>query len=289
MNQTDLLELAAKAGEEDAARAEDVADERAMVGSLVSDALAYRSSDDYQDLLRFVVRMRRFSPFNAALLHRQKPGLSYATFASEWRTKWKRTLEEGARPLVILLPFGPVGFVYDILDTVALPDAPDFPPGVYAFPATGEVKESALQLVLENVQEGGVAVAEVDEGDWHAGRIRRMGEAYKLRVNRNHAAAVRFVTIAHELGHLYLGHLGADKKRRIQDRRRKVSEAGMEVEAESVAYIVCHRHGVKPMSNQYLAKHVEPGARVDLDRVMNAADRAERTMGLAQRQAFVRG
>ena len=67
-----------------------------------------------------------------------------------------------------------------------------------AFPAIGEVKESALQLVLEKVQKAGVAVAEVDEGDWHAGRTERVGEAYKLRVNRNHAAAVRFVTIAHD-------------------------------------------------------------------------------------------
>ena len=159
MNQTDPFEVAAEAEEQDAAQAEKVAAERALVGSLVSDALAYRSSDDYQDLLSFVVRMRRFSPFNAALLHRQKPGLSYATFASEWRTKWKRTLEEGARPLVTLLPFGPVGFVYNILDTVDLPDAPDFPPGVYAFPATGEVKESALKLVLERVQDVGATSA----------------------------------------------------------------------------------------------------------------------------------
>ena len=71
-------------------------------------------------MLRFVVRMRRFSPFNAMLLHRQKPGLSFATTARDWLARWKRAVKEDARPLVVLMPFGPVGFVYDMLDTRAL-------------------------------------------------------------------------------------------------------------------------------------------------------------------------
>ena len=75
----------------------DPVDERALVGSLIDEALAYGSSADYQKLLRFVARMRRFSPFNAALLYRQKPGLSFATYAYEWRTKWKRTLRSLAK------------------------------------------------------------------------------------------------------------------------------------------------------------------------------------------------
>ena len=84
---------------------------------MLDDAAAYRSSTHYLDLLRFVTRMRRFSPFNALLLHRQKPGLSFAASARDWRRRWKRTVQVDARPLVVLVPFGPVGFVYDMLDT----------------------------------------------------------------------------------------------------------------------------------------------------------------------------
>ena len=254
-----------------------------MVGSLIDEALAYDSSADYEKLLQFVARMRRFSAFNAALLYRQKPGLSYATYAYEWRNKWKRTLKEDVRPLVVLLPFGPVGFVYDILDTVPLPDAPELPDDVFAFRASGEVTEATLQSVGRSVENAGIRVAEVDVGDWHAGRIERVGEAYKLKVNRNHPAATRFATFAHELGHLYLGHLGEDRKRRIKGRRGRVSERTMEVEAESVAYIVCHRHGVKPVSDSYLSSFVKPGERLDVDGVMKAADRVERSMGLVER------
>ena len=202
---------------------------------MFDEAAAYQSGAYYQDLLRFVVRMRRFSPFNALLLHRQKPGLSFATTARDWLARWKRAVKEDARPLVVLMPFGPVGFVYDVLDTEALPGAPELPRDAYAFPATGEVTKPALKAVMAAVEAEGIQIVEVDEGDWHAGRILRSGDGYVLKVNRNHPRPTRFTTIAHELGHLYLGHLGADAKRRIPNRRR-VPERMQEIEAESAAY-----------------------------------------------------
>ena len=122
------------------------ADDARLLGTLFEDAAAYRSSAQYRDLLRFVARMRRFSPFNAMLLHRQKPGLSYATTAREWRVRWKRAVTEDARPLVVLMPFGPVGFVYDVQDTEALPGAPDLPRDAFAFPAAGAVTKVAQDL-----------------------------------------------------------------------------------------------------------------------------------------------
>ena len=254
-----------------------------LLDTLFDDAAAYRSSAHFRDLLRFVVRMRRFSPFNAMLLHRQKPGLSFATSARDWRARWKRAVKEDARPLVVLMPFGPVGFVYDVLDTEALPGAPEIPRDAFAFPAAGEVTKPALKAVMAAVEAEGIQIAEVDEGDWHAGRILRSGDGYTLKVNRNHPRPTRFTTIAHELGHLHLGHLGADAKRRIPG-RRGVSECCGEVEAESVAYLVGHRNGVEPVSDAYLAGFVEAGEPIgrtlDVDRVMRAAGAVERVMGL---------
>ena len=40
-----------------------------------------------------------------------------------------------------------------------------------------------------------------------------------LVVNANHPPATQFVTLAHELAHLYLGHLGIDRKRGVDERR----------------------------------------------------------------------
>lgn len=250
---------------------------------MLDDAAAYPSGAHYRDLLAFVARMRRFSPFNAMLLHRQKPGLSYATTAREWRRRWKRTVKEDARPLVVLMPFGPVGFVFDVQDTEALPGAPDLPRDAFAFPAEGAVTKPALKAVVEAVEGAGIRVCEVDEGDWHAGRIRREGDAYTLKVNRNHPRPTRFTTIAHELAHLYLGHLGADAKRRIPSRSR-VAQRMQEIEAESAAFLLCHRNGVAPVSDAYLSGFIEAdkpiGRTLDVDRVMRAAGAVERVMGL---------
>ena len=101
-----------------------------------------RIAKDYAALLAFAVKMRRFGPYNAMLLHRQRPGLSFAASAPQWRAEWKRAVKEDARPLVVLRRFGPVGFVYDIQDTEALPDAPELPRSVFSFPAAGDVSEA---------------------------------------------------------------------------------------------------------------------------------------------------
>jgi hypothetical protein len=72
----------------------------------------------YKALLDFVVRLRNnFAPFNPMLLQLQKPGLRFAASEHDWNNTFNRTIREGARPLIILWPFGPIALVYDIVDT----------------------------------------------------------------------------------------------------------------------------------------------------------------------------
>ena len=49
--------------------------------------------------------------------------------------------------------------------------------------------------------------------------------------------------LCHELGHIYLGHLGADKDG-WWPYRVNLPQAVTEMEAEAVAYIVCRRAGL---------------------------------------------
>jgi hypothetical protein len=91
---------------------------RSLLDQLFEDSRLYTQSKDYKELLDFVVRLRNFAPFNAMLLQVQKPGLSYAASARDWRERFGRSPKEGVRPLLILWPFGPVALVYDVLDTV---------------------------------------------------------------------------------------------------------------------------------------------------------------------------
>ncbi len=75
---------------------------RGLLDQLLSDSRLYMQSKDYKALLNFVVKLHSFAPFNAMLLQVQKPGLTYAASAVDWRARFGRTIKAGARPLLII-------------------------------------------------------------------------------------------------------------------------------------------------------------------------------------------
>lgn len=259
---------------------------RSLLDQLLEDSRLYTQSTDYKALLDFVIRLRNFAPFNAMLLHVQKPGLSYAASARDWRQRFGRSIKEGARPLLILQPFGPVALVYDVLDTEGRP----LPEDVASFVASGGIGEQSLATFRRRMSKKGIEWCWVDAGDQKAGSIRvfkrplteKETTQYRMHINRNHDPNVQFVTLAHELGHLFLGHLGQDKALNIPQ-RPKPDHAQEELEAESVAYLVCARNGVSSKSQTYLAHYVEKNTtveQIDLYQVMRAAGQVESLLGL---------
>src|SRR5690242_14660819 len=108
---------------------------RALLDQLLTDSRLYRTGEDYKNLLDLVVRLRNVAPFNAMLLQLQKPGLRFAASAFDWRERFGRTIKDGARPLLILWPFGPVATVYDVQDT----EGNELPEDVDCFIARGEI------------------------------------------------------------------------------------------------------------------------------------------------------
>jgi hypothetical protein len=259
--------------------------ERSLLDTLLSESRLYRNSLDYKDLLDFVVRLRNFAPFNGMLLQIQKPGLSYAASARDWKHRFKRWPKEGARPLIVLRPFGPVALVYDVMDT----EGNALPKDVASFVATGSITEEKVGSFIERLKRKQIEWEWVDAGDQRAGSIwvrvpasDKVAGCYRMRVNRNHAPAVQFATVAHELGHLFLGHLGADKELGLPD-RPLLSHAQWELEAESLAYLVCARNGVECHSQTYLASYVQEHTTVDhidLYLLMRAAGQVEAVLGL---------
>src|SRR5688500_15207399 len=87
---------------------------RSLLDQLLTDSRLYRTGKEYQALLDFAVKLRNVAPFNAMLLQLQKPGLRFAASAFDWHERFDRTIKDGARPLLILWPFGPVATVYDV-------------------------------------------------------------------------------------------------------------------------------------------------------------------------------
>ena len=259
---------------------------RRLLDQLLADSKLYTRSKDYKDLLDFVARLRNFAPFNAMLLHLQKPGLRFAASANDWRVRFDRFPREGARPLLIMWPFGPVALVYDQMDT----DGKPVPEDASAFPAFGEIQDSRLGDFRGFLAKKKIEWNAIDAGDDSAGSIRALRRAvddkdatsYRMNINRNHTAPVQFATLAHELGHLFLGHLGADAKLNIP-RRRTLDHAQRELEAESVAFLVCRRNGVSPKSQTYLSTFVDGNTTVndlDLYQIMRAAGQVETVLRL---------
>ena len=267
---------------------------RSLLDQLFSDSRLYTKSKDYKELLDFVVRLRNFAPFNAMLLQVQKPGLSYAASAHDWAARFERIPKKGARPLLILWPFGPVALVYDVMDT----EGRDLPEDVSFFPAYGAIDDERIAHLMNTVDKKDIRVALDDAGDRQAGSIRvrqrpanpKERTIYTLRMNRNHPPAVQFVTLAHELGHLCLGHLGPDKVLKVP-MRTSMDHAQRELEAESVAYLVCARNGVESKSETYLSNYVTEHTTIehlDFYQVMRAAGQVEQLLGLTGHMKFER-
>ena len=111
-----------------------------------------------------------------------------------------------------------------------------------------------------------------------------------MNFNRNHDPNVQFATVAHELGHLFLGHLGKDKYLNIPE-RPPLQHSQRELEAESLSYIVCARNGVLSQSESYLSTHVKSDTtvdQIDLYQVMRAAGQVETLLGLTAHTKYER-
>lgn len=266
---------------------------RAWLAEMLEQTRLYHSSQEYLDLLDFMARLRNFSPFNALLLRIQRPGLAWAASRWDWQTRFEREVKPDARPLLILWPFGPVALVYDVVDTEGqpLPEAAS-----QMFRATGPVTKAQMQGWVNRLGRKHILVETRDWGDAKAGEIACELPAkqdhevsqYRLRINRNHDPNVQFASLAHELGHLFLGHLGMDQYHAIPSIDR-ISASTAELEAESLSYLVCKRWGVAPRADSYLVDYAKPGTEVeaiDLDRLSRAAGQVEAILGISAKTLF---
>jgi hypothetical protein len=111
--------------------------ERALIEQLIAATRLYDSSTAVKELIAFTVRLRAFAPFNALLLHIQKPGLTYAATAADWNRRFGRVPKRGTRPLLVLRMMGPVDFLFDILDT----EGRNIPERAFSFPTLGALSE----------------------------------------------------------------------------------------------------------------------------------------------------
>ena len=146
------------------------AQDRALIEQLIAATRLYASSTAIKELLEFAIRLRAFAPFNAMLLHIQKPGVTHAATVADWWQRFGRIPKKGARPLIVLRVMGPVDFVFDVLDT----EGRDLPEQAFTFPTLGSISPDRFNTIVASVTKSGIEWKQLDAGDAQAGWIRRL-------------------------------------------------------------------------------------------------------------------
>lgn len=220
---------------------------------LFQSSAQYRTSKNYLELLEFINKFPSLSPFNAFLIHMQNRGVSLVLSARKWK-HYKRVVKQNARPLVILVPFGPVEFVYDIADTYG----DEIPPALNnPFFTLGNLDRKVLERTIDNLSKEGIGYEETSMHLSNAGVASSLDNGrFKITVNSNYNINEKYSTLVHEIGHILCGHLGSSSEYWWND-RSSLSHKQVEIEAESIAFLVCRRIGLEASSNKYLSAYIK--------------------------------
>jgi IrrE N-terminal-like domain len=120
--------------------------------------------------------------------------------------------------------------------------------------------------------------------------------AFRITVNDRLETSQRFFTIAHELAHIFCGHLGSCPSRNAQNGdesgwpdRQKFGKHEKEIEAEAAAFLIASRAGLIARSAAYLAAYVphadmkQQNLPCNPNRRPDATDRVSRDHGVIAR------
>jgi hypothetical protein len=256
----------------------------AAVGALFSKPIDEDAEAAFKDFLDFAVRFSGLSIYHAMLVRIQRPGATAVGTVKRW-AEVGRKVKQGAIPIVLLRPFGPVSLVFEVSDTYGKSVPGD---SLGSLRVSGDLEPGELKnLQSFHAKRHDVVVVEGKFGSALAGTASRFHSkeqpqpanqfgGWLIRLNNAHPVETQFGTLTHELGHIFCGHCGGDWNSRWPD-RRKLSLAAREVEAETVAALVCARKGLQTSSASYLNPYLDKldFREISLLAIMLAANRVE--------------
>jgi hypothetical protein len=212
------------------------------------------------DRIARLCRSTGYSPYNALLMLLQRPAATYVLPAHQWAERYGYVIRPGEQPMVLLQPGGPLMFLLDVSQVEPGAQALPLPQDLlnpYAMSHIPDL-ELAAHWIEENAKFDGVRVVDAPLGIGFAGCVSPARAAisqrvtvrkrpvevvheipvrYDVELNRSYSPTEKLMTLAHELGHVYCGHLGASPEGHWKDRHR-IDLSLRELEAESVARVV---------------------------------------------------
>jgi len=231
----------------------------------------------------------------------------------EWRKVGRRVLPD-AVPIIVLWPFSPIRLVYELDDTG--PPISDhnlydpfavqgyFKPAFLSRLTANLKKQKNFRITIENRRHGrdraGSAAAQGNLWNLQNEEIRKLAEsnavttneisnravpAFRIVLNDRLAPGERFVTLAHELAHIFCGHLGPCGSRTGDNDdeggwpdRRGLGKPEKEIEAEAAAFQIASRAGLIARSAEYVAPYLRRAdmTKISLEWIVRATARIER-------------
>lgn len=278
---------------------------RRSIDLMVRRALETGAASSVEDLLDQLSGIPDRALFNALLAVLQLPHATMLCTSQVWEEKWGRRIASEQRPVVLLYPFGPVELVFDISQTERTDRARRLPfnETPFAMDPIAEAGE-AVARIIAGVQDAGVKVVRARQGVRLAGKIRRVEDAgtvtlaadhptqarravpirWVTALNDSHPPTEQLATLAHELGHLFCGHVGADRGD-AWPRRDVLDHTTREFEAESVARLVFRKIAPSVALPPYIERLIPPGQPMPdagWTYVAQAADRVLALLGTFQ-------
>ncbi|MCH4156631.1 MAG: ImmA/IrrE family metallo-endopeptidase [Muribaculaceae bacterium] len=252
------------------------------IQDLFENAKKYRNSRDFTNLLNVLARYKGYSVFNLLLMYVQKPDFQMPLPRERWEKQFHRKIKSDACPLVILQPFAPVMFVYDVDNTYsdAIEDYDDALQKALdeleqPYKATGKDIDDKYRHIINNLQYFGITFGTFRAGASNGAFIRQSENheitkvtinsrqpfrilwnmPFEIKVNDSQDEPTRLASIAHELGHFFCGHLAYKDWWDFYSYNQ--SHKVKEFEAETVSYLVCTRLGMQTTAERYIASFID--------------------------------
>ena len=268
--------------------------ELASIDRLFQDVKRYRKCSEFKKKLDFYSNFPYLGVYNSELVAMQRPGARFVLSAKSWEEKYQRKIKPNARPLIILVPFYPVDFLFDITDTKPIDrnkkDDEDVIEQIINRSKASCYHHTSFYMnrLKENLPKHGIHLnrnyntgseilseirADHSETlyvqvykDFHVDYENYFTISVSPRANESETLAAVF----HELGHLFCHHLNHS-----WCKDRSFTKEIKEFEAEVVSYLVCRRLGIESNSMIYLANYLETNDKIppiSIERVFHAVD-----------------
>ena len=272
--------------------------ELSSIDRLFQELRQYCTGVEFMKKLEFYTKFPYIGVYNAALVQEQRPGARFVLTAYKWKNKYQRKIKLNSRPVMILLPFYPVEFLFDISDTEPIYNDPycDDDQVIeeiindHMVSCVHDIEVYFRNLTI-NLPKCGISY----DHDFIVGsQLRaatRVNSSEKLRVQvfkdlriiyHNHFAisvdlkakgAEELALLFHELAHLFCRHIAYSWWK-----TRNCTEEEKEFEAETVSYLVCRRLGIDYNPTKYLSGYVDNNLEIpniSLDCIFHAVDQIE--------------